>query len=62
MARVAKVDDQGRVEVEGHGEAAVTVWYASRVQRSTVTSPYETPIDPKVFTGTAQEPDGMRRT
>lgn len=46
---VARVDDAGRVKVEGHGEAAVTVWYASRVQRLTVTSPYETPVDPAVF-------------
>lgn len=46
---VAKVDESGRVRVEGHGEASVTVWYASQVQRVTITSPYETPIDPKVF-------------
>jgi hypothetical protein len=46
---VARVDDAGRVKVEGHGEAAITVWYASLVQRLTVTSPYETPVDPAVF-------------
>lgn len=46
---VAKVDESGLVQVEGHGEAAVTVWYASHVQRSTVTAPFETPIDPEVF-------------
>jgi hypothetical protein len=46
---VAKVDENGRVEVEGHGEAAVTVWYASRVQRTTVTSPYDATIDPTAF-------------
>jgi hypothetical protein len=46
---VAKVDDSGHVQVDGHGEAAVTVWYASRVQRSTITSPFETPIDANVF-------------
>src|SRR5206468_2725225 len=29
----------------GHGEAAITVWYASVVQRTTVTSPFETAPD-----------------
>ncbi|WP_406696756.1 DUF1553 domain-containing protein [Singulisphaera sp. Ch08] len=47
---VAKVDEQGRVKVEGHGEAAITVWYASRVQRTTVTSPFAAKLDPLVFT------------
>jgi hypothetical protein len=46
---VARVDEAGVVRVEGHGEAAVTVWYASLVGRTTITSPSETPIDPKVF-------------
>ncbi|MHC5539385.1 DUF1553 domain-containing protein, partial [Singulisphaera rosea] len=46
---VAHVDDLGKVKVEGHGEASVTVWYASLVQRTTITSPYETTIDPKIF-------------
>ena len=46
---VAKVDDSGQVRVDGHGEAAVAVWYASFVQCATVTSPYDTPLDPKVF-------------
>jgi hypothetical protein len=46
---VAKVDDNGRLKVEGHGEAAITVWFASRVQLVTITSPYETPIDPQIF-------------
>jgi Protein of unknown function (DUF1553)/Protein of unknown function (DUF1549)/Bacterial Ig-like domain (group 2) len=52
---VAKVDDSGRVTVEGHGEAAVTVWFDSRVELSTITSPYETPIDPKVFASAARQ-------
>ena len=46
---VAKVDDFGQVKVDGHGEAAITVWYASRVQRTTITSPFETKIDPEVY-------------
>ena len=37
------------MKVEGHGEAAVTVWYASLVQLSTVSVPYETAIDPQVY-------------
>jgi hypothetical protein len=46
---VAKVDDLGLVTVEGHGEAAITVWYASRVETTTVTSPFETVLDASVF-------------
>jgi hypothetical protein len=46
---VAKVDENGRVEVLGHGEAAITIWFASLVDRLTVTSPYESSIDAKVF-------------
>jgi len=46
---VARVDEQGTVKVEGHGEAAVTVWYSSRVQRTTVTVPFESQTDPKLF-------------
>ncbi len=46
---VAKVDESGRLEVVGHGEAAINVWYASSVDHVTVTSPYETPIDPQNF-------------
>ena len=34
---VAKVDDAGRLKVDGRGEASVTVWFASRVGRVTVT-------------------------
>src|SRR5262249_53132050 len=46
---VARVDDSGRVRVEGSGEASVAVWYASLVARVTVTSPFTTAVDPKVF-------------
>lgn len=46
---VARVDDNGLVSVRGHGEAAVTVWFNNLVQIVTITSPYETPIDPRVF-------------
>jgi hypothetical protein len=37
---VATVDDAGRVKVQGRGEAAITVWYQSRVGFATVSVPY----------------------
>jgi hypothetical protein len=46
---VARVDDAGEVKVEGHGEASVSVWYASLVARATITSPFETPVGAKTF-------------
>jgi len=46
---VVRVDESGRSTVLGHGEAAITVWYASLVAKTTVTSPYETAPDPRVF-------------
>lgn len=46
---VAKVDDAGRLKVEGRGEAAVTVWFSSLVARTTVTSPYATPVAEALF-------------
>ena len=46
---VAKVDEFGRLKVEGHGEAAVTVWFSSLVARVTVTSPFATAVDEAVF-------------
>jgi len=46
---VVKVDESGSLKVEGHGEASVAILYASVVQRATVTVPYETRVDPRVF-------------
>ncbi len=47
---VAKVDeDSGVLTVQGHGEAAITVWFSSLVDLATVTVPYPTKVDPKVF-------------
>jgi len=46
---VAAVDDNGRLKVTGVGEACISVWFASLVARTTVTSPYETKLDPRVF-------------
>ncbi|MGE3821461.1 MAG: DUF1553 domain-containing protein, partial [Isosphaeraceae bacterium] len=46
---VAKADDSGQVTVTGHGEASISVWYASHVQNATVTSPFPNVIDARVF-------------
>jgi hypothetical protein len=46
---VAAVDEMGLLKVTGRGEAYVSVWFASQVGRVTVTSPYETKLDPGVF-------------
>lgn len=46
---VATVDEGGRVTVAGHGETAVTVWFASNVAVAAVSVPYETPVAPEVF-------------
>lgn len=46
---VAKVDESGRVKVEGPGEAAITVWFASMVDRSTVSVPSSAKVDAKIF-------------
>jgi hypothetical protein len=37
---VASVDDSGRVKMNGHGEAAITLWYQSKVLYSRLTVPY----------------------
>jgi hypothetical protein len=42
---VLKVDEQGTVEVVGHGEGAVVVWFSSRIVLSRVTVPYPNGID-----------------
>ncbi|WZP01001.1 DUF1553 domain-containing protein [Isosphaeraceae bacterium EP7] len=46
---VAKVDESGRVTVEGSGEAPVNVWYSSLVGRSTITVPAAEPPPAQVF-------------
>ncbi|MBI3680638.1 MAG: DUF1549 domain-containing protein [Acidobacteria bacterium] len=37
---VALVDDSGRIKMTGHGEAAITLWYSSRIMYARVASPY----------------------
>jgi hypothetical protein len=46
---VASVDENGRFEVKGRGEGYVSVWFASRVARVTVTSPFDGKLDPAVL-------------
>jgi hypothetical protein len=47
---VATVDDNGLVKMTGNGEAAVTLWYSSRVLYATLTSPYNNQVNPDVYT------------
>jgi hypothetical protein len=47
---VTSVDDAGKLKVTGRGEAFVSVWFASRVGRVTVTVPFEARRDSNVFT------------
>jgi len=46
---VAQVDDQGKVDVVGHGEGAITAWYLSRVAKASVSVPFETAVPAEVF-------------
>lgn len=48
---VASVSDAGQVAVVGHGEATITVWFASKVTIATVSVPYENQIPPQTFAG-----------
>lgn len=46
----ATVDDNGKVKMVNHGEAAITLWFASRVLYATATAPYPNTIAPSVWT------------
>jgi hypothetical protein len=46
---VLAVGEDGRLKVTGLGEGFVSVWFASFVARATVTSPYQTKLDPGIF-------------
>ncbi|MCS7025571.1 MAG: DUF1553 domain-containing protein [Bryobacteraceae bacterium] len=41
---VALVDDSGKTKITGHGEAAITAWYASKIVYTRLTSPYPTKV------------------
>jgi hypothetical protein len=47
---VATIDDEGVVTVTGRGEAAITVWFSSKVAVATVAVPYAEPVPAEVFT------------
>src|SRR5207245_3033248 len=46
---VAGVDEQGRVKVSGHGEAAITVAYSNLVAVIRISLPFPQQVDDKVF-------------
>ena len=48
---VATVDDWGRVKMTGAGEAAVTLWYSSRVLYARMTVPYSNPVSTDDYDG-----------
>lgn len=45
----ATVDESGRVKMTGRGEAAITLWYSSRVLYARVTVPYDNQIAPDAY-------------
>lgn len=51
---VAKVDAEGKVKVEGHGEAAITVWYSNQVAACSIAVPLPHPVDVRVFAAAAR--------
>ena len=48
-ATVAKVDDDGRVEVIGSGEGAISAWFSSQIAMARVSSPYPNDVPEEVF-------------
>lgn len=46
---VAGVGEDGKVTVQGHGEAAISVLFANKVAATRIVSPYPDPVDPKAF-------------
>ncbi len=48
-ASVATADDNGKVQIMGYGEGAITAWYLSRIAIGTITVPYTNNIAPEIF-------------
>ena len=48
-ASVAKVGEDGRVEISGHGEATLSVWYLDRIASARVAVPFPDQIREEVF-------------
>ena len=46
---VATVDEAGKVEVIGHGEGAITAWFASKIVMARITSPYDYDVEDAVY-------------
>ncbi|HJZ66942.1 MAG TPA: DUF1549 domain-containing protein, partial [Blastocatellia bacterium] len=46
---VAAVAEDGRVKMQGDGEAAIAVWYLSRVSLARVSVPFPNKVDPRVY-------------
>jgi uncharacterized protein DUF1549/uncharacterized protein DUF1553/Big-like domain-containing protein len=46
---VTQIDDNGKVQVVGHGEGAITAWYLSRIDFATVTVPYTNEVPKETF-------------
>ncbi len=46
---VASVDGDGKVQVIGPGEGAVTAWYSSRIVIARITSPYSNAVPAEVY-------------
>ncbi len=46
---VASVDDLGHVKMNGNGEAAITLWYSSRVLYSRVSVPYPNKVEAAAY-------------
>lgn len=46
---IASVDEEGRVKVQGHGEAAITAWYQSRVAFARVATPFPHTVGAEVY-------------
>ena len=47
---VATVDDSGLAKMTGRGEAAITLWYSSKVLYSRLTVPFDNEIAPEIYT------------
>lgn len=46
---VTQIDDNGKVQVVGHGEGAITAWYLSRIDFATVSVPYTNEVSADIF-------------
>lgn len=46
---VAGVDDDGKIKVKGHGEAAITVWYSNLVSATRILAPFANQLEARTF-------------